>query len=131
MFGRILNLGEIQTPFCTSCQISAMNKKARYKNSLNPRAPFKWVFMGIITATSPKRLKSKTIFSNYLLIVDSYSKILKMYGMDKNTTDKVMDKSHIFQSIFGKIDGFVWWDFERISADEGTQYTPREFKEKC
>ena len=87
--------------------------------------------MGIITATSPKRLKSKTIFSNYLLIVDSYSKILKMYGMDKNTTDKVMDKSHIFQSIFGKIDGFVWWDFERISADEGTQYTPREFKEKC
>ena len=30
-------------PFCTSCQISSMNKKARYKIPLKPKAPFKWV----------------------------------------------------------------------------------------
>ena len=30
-------------PFCTSCQISSMNKKARSKLPLNPKAPFKWV----------------------------------------------------------------------------------------
>ena len=30
-------------PFCTSCQISSMNKKARSKIPLNPKAPFKWV----------------------------------------------------------------------------------------
>ena len=35
-------------PFCTSCQISSMNKKARSKIPLNPKAPFKWVFMDII-----------------------------------------------------------------------------------
>ena len=29
-------------PFCTSCQIYSMNKKARSKNSLKPKAPFKW-----------------------------------------------------------------------------------------
>ena len=28
-------------PFCTSCQISSMNKKARSKDPLNPKAPFK------------------------------------------------------------------------------------------
>ena len=28
-------------PFCTSCQISSMNKKARSKNSLKPKAHFK------------------------------------------------------------------------------------------
>ena len=29
-------------PFCTSCQISSMNKKARSKIPLKPKAPFKW-----------------------------------------------------------------------------------------
>ena len=30
-------------PFCTSCKISSMNKKARYKNPLKPKAPFSGV----------------------------------------------------------------------------------------
>ena len=40
-------------PFCTSCQISSMNKKARSKMPLKPKAPFRWVFMGIISSTAP------------------------------------------------------------------------------
>ena len=35
-------------PFCTSCKISSMNKKARSKLPLKPKAPFKCVFMDII-----------------------------------------------------------------------------------
>ena len=35
-------------PFCTSCQISSMNKKARSKIPLKPNSLFKWVFMDII-----------------------------------------------------------------------------------
>ena len=31
-------------PFCTSCKISSMNKKARSKVPLNPKSPFKWVY---------------------------------------------------------------------------------------
>ena len=30
-------------PFCTSCKISSLNKKARSKLPLKPKAPFKWV----------------------------------------------------------------------------------------
>ena len=30
-------------PFCTSYQIYSMDKKARSKNPLNPKSPFKWV----------------------------------------------------------------------------------------
>ena len=37
----------------------------------------------------------------------------------------------MFQSISGKIDEFGWWDLERISVDEGTQFTSTEFKEEC
>ena len=70
--------------FFTSCQISPINKKARSNIPLKPKAPFKWVFMDIIPSTAPKSLTSDTSFYNYILIVDSYSKIPKLYGMEKS-----------------------------------------------
>ena len=75
-----------------------MNKKAISKNPLKPKAPFKWVFMDIIPATAPKCLTSETTFSNYTLIVDAYSKFRNVFGMDKITTEEVMDKLDMFQS---------------------------------
>ena len=76
-------------------------------------------------------LNSGTHFSNYLLIVDAYSKIPKIYGMEKITTEEVMDKLDMFQSRFGKIDEFGCWYVERISGGAGTQFTLTEFKEEC
>ena len=70
-------------PFCTSCQISSMNKKDRSKITLTPKAPFKWVFVEIILLKAPKILTSDTTFSNYILIVDSFSKMTKLYGTEK------------------------------------------------
>ena len=105
-----------------------MNKKDRSKILLKPNAPFKWVFMDIVPSTAPKSLTSDTTFSTYILIVDAYSKILKLYGMEKITTEEVMDKLDMFQSRFGTIDQFGWWDLERISADADTQFTSMEFK---
>ena len=95
-------------PFCISCRISSMNKKARTKIPLKKKASFKWVFMGIIPSTAPKSLTNDTTFSDYFLIVDAYSKIPKLYGMGNITTAEVMDKLDMFQSIFGKIDEFGW-----------------------
>ena len=51
--------------------------------------------------------------------------------MDNITNAEVMDKLDMFQSRFGKIDQFGWWDLEIISADAGTQFTSTEFKEEC
>ena len=85
--------------------------------------------MDIIPSTASKSLTSDTNVYNYLLIVDAYSKILKLYGMEKITTEEVMDKLDMFQSRFGKIDEFAWWDLEIISADAGTQFNLTEFKE--
>ena len=93
-------------PFCTSCQISSMNKKAGSEIPLKPKAPFKWVFMDVIPSTTPKSLTSDTTISNYFLIVDAYSKIPKLYGMDNITTEEVMEKLDMFQSRFRKIDQF-------------------------
>ena len=47
------------------------------------------------------------------------------------TTEEVMDKLDIFQSIFGKIDQFEWWYLETISEDAGTQFTSKELQDAC
>ena len=49
--------------------------------------------------------------------------------MEKITTEEVMDNLDMFQSRFGKIDKFGWWDLEIISADVGKQFTLTDFKE--
>ena len=41
--------------------------------------------------------------------------------MEIITTEEVMDKLDMFQSRFGKIEEFEWWDLEEISLDTGTQ----------
>ena len=105
-----------------------MNKKARSKIPLKPKAPFKWVFMDILPSTAPKILTNDTTFYNYFLIVDSYSKTPKRYGMENITAVEVKDNLDLFQSRFWKIDQFGWWDLEIISADAGTQFTSTEFK---
>ena len=81
-------------------------KKARFKNPLKPKAPFKWVFMGIIPATAPKSLTSKTNFSNHLIVVDAQSKISTLYVTERITTEEMTDKLDMFQYRFGKIDKF-------------------------
>ena len=75
--------------FCTSCQISSMNKKTRSKIPLNPKSPFKWVFMDIVPSTAPKSLTSDTIVSNYLLIIDAYVKIPKLMVWRKSQQKKL------------------------------------------
>ena len=57
--------------FCTSYQMSSMNKKDRSKIPLKPKALFKWGFMDITPSTASKSLTSDTTFSNYILIVDA------------------------------------------------------------
>ena len=75
-----------------------------------------------------KKITSETTFSNYLLIVDAYSKIPKLYGMEIINTEEVMDKLGMFQSRSGKIDEFGWWGLEILSADAYTQFNSTEFQ---
>ena len=51
--------------------------------------------------------------------------------MDKITTEEVMDRLDMFQSRFGKIVKFCWWDLERILADAGAKFTSTEFQDAC
>ena len=99
--------------------MSSMNKKARSKILLKSKAPLKWVFMGIIPSTAPKSRTNDTTFSNYLLIVDAYYKIPKLYGMGNITTTEVMDKLDMFQFRFGKLTnlvGGIWRESQQMQV---------------
>ena len=87
------------------------------------------MFIEITPAISSKMLTKDNNFDNYLLFVDAYSKISKMYGMKSITTKEVMDKLDMFQARFGKLDGFGWWDMEIIQTETGTQFTSKDFQE--
>ena len=101
-FWKDIELRVYPNPFCISCQISSMSKKARSKNPVKPKASFKKVSVDIITATAPTIFTSETSFSCYLLTVDTSSKIPKLYVINSITTKQVMDKFYMFQSRFGK-----------------------------
>ena len=49
-------------PFCTSCQISSMNKNSRSKNPLNPKAPFKWVLLLLFHKWRQEYLQVRLLF---------------------------------------------------------------------
>ena len=47
-------------------------------------------------------LTKYTNFADYLLIVDAYSKLPRIYGMENIATEEVIDKLDMFQYIFEK-----------------------------
>ena len=85
--------------------------------------------MYIIPAISSKTLTKYTNVYNYLLIVDYYSKIPRIYGMENIITEEVMEKLDMFQARFGKLNEFCLWDMEIIQTDSGMQFTSKEFHE--
>ena len=61
--------------------------------------------------------------------MDAYSKLTKLYGMEKITTKEVMDKLDMFQERFGKVDEFGYWDMDIIQTYAGRQFISKEFQE--
>ena len=40
-----------------------------------------------------------------------------------------MDKLDMFQSIFGKLNEFGWWDLDKIKTGAGPQFISKNFQE--
>ena len=40
-----------------------------------------------------------------------------------------MEKPDMFQSRFGEVDEFNWWDLKIIQTKTGTQFTSKDFQE--
>ena len=56
-------------PFCTSCKISSMNKKARSKLLLKPKAPFKKGFYGYNSIVIKSLSRSSLYYSTTIRVI--------------------------------------------------------------
>ena len=128
VFWQEIQLRVYPEPFCTPYQIFTINKNYISKKPLNLKIPSKWAFMDIVPAIYSKSLTKDTTFSKYILIVNAYHKIPKLYEMENITTEESVDKIYIFQTIFGKVYGFGWWDMEIIQTDAFTQFIRKKFQ---
>ena len=87
--------------------------------------------MDIILYPCKKGLTARSSFENYLLVVDAYSRVPRLYGLEETTTAEVMDFLDVFIAEFGKVDQFGWVDIDRLRADAGPQFTSEDFKDGC
>ena len=78
-----------------------MDKKAGSKKSTEAKITLQVGFYGYNTTSSTQIFDKWHTFSNDILIIDDYSKNPKLYGMEKTTTEEVMDKLYMFQSRSG------------------------------
>ena len=58
--------------------------------------------METIPYLSSKSSTKDATFHNYLLILDDYYELPRLYGMENITTKEVMDKIDMFQYLFVK-----------------------------
>ena len=118
-------------PFCSTCKISAISKTARSKKPVDPSKPLEIVFMDIIPSPCKKGLTAASTFQNYLLVVDAYSRMPRLYGLEELTTEAVMDALDVFVAEFGKVDEFGWINIDKVRADAGPQFTSEDFRDGC
>ena len=128
MFWHDIDLRIYPVPFCTSCHISTINKKFCIKDTYEAQYTFQIGVYGHHTRNNFQTFNKKTAYANYLSILDAYSSISGLYGIENSTTEEVMDKLYMFQAIFGKVDEFGWWDMERVQTGAGIQFTTKEFQ---
>ena len=84
--------------------------------------------MDIITVISYKRLTKDTNFSNYLLILNAYFNIPKLYEIENITAEEVMDKLDVFQERFLEVNEFGWWYTEIFQTGAVHKFTSKGFQ---
>ena len=84
--------------------------------------------MGVMPYIYSKIITKETTFDHYLLFMDEYYKLPRLYGTENITTEEVMYKLDIFQARFEKLDGLGMWYLEIIQTDAGTKFASKEFR---
>ena len=113
--------------FCTSCKIATITKRNQSKVPIGVEKPLATVFMDIIPAPHKSSFDPDCDFSHYLLIVDTYSRIPRLYGLNDLNTEAVVEKIEELVARYVKVNDFGWWNIGRIQTDAGPQFTSEEF----
>jgi hypothetical protein len=67
----------------------------------------------------------------YLLVVDAFSRYVKIYGLPKKSTSAVVAALQQYQADHSPTGTYGYLDTDRIRTDAGSQFTSAEFAQYC
>ena len=124
---------------CETCQITKARLANRSKNPPDyPTAPGVMIYIDIITNPFSKGLTKQSHFTSYLLIVDAYSHLPVLLGMNAISSEEVFRCIMIFRTMFrpsiddGDINADMnAYNLRGIRTDAGSQLTSQELCDLC
>jgi hypothetical protein len=117
---------------CLDCGIATIQASARNKqpHTAATRAG-KHLFLNVLYAVSPYGLTHATMFPNYLLIVDTYLRHSKIYGLAHKSSSYVIGALKKFQADYSFLHELGHLKTEKIRAESGGEFDSSLFTEHC
>jgi len=117
---------------CLDCGIATIRASARNKqpHTAATRAG-KHLFLNVLYAVSPYGLTHATMFPNYLLIVDTYLRHSKIYGLAHKSSSYVIGALKKFQADYSFLHELGHLKTEKIRAESGGEFDSSLFTEHC
>jgi hypothetical protein len=117
---------------CLTCGIATIRSSARNKepHSGATRAS-EYLFLDIQHPLVAAGLTMSTSHRFYLLVVDAFSRYVKIYGLPKKSTSAVVAALQQYQADHSPTGTYGYLDTDRIRTDAGSQFTSAEFAQYC
>jgi transposase InsO family protein len=117
---------------CLTCGIATIRSRARNKE---PHSGATWageyLFLEIQHPLVQPGLTRSTSYAFYLLIVDAYSRYVKIYGIPKKSMMAMISALQLYQAEHSPRGNYGYLDTTRIRADVGSQFTSHAFADYC
>jgi uncharacterized protein YdcH (DUF465 family) len=117
---------------CLMCGIATIRSRARNKEAHSgaTRAG-EYLFLDIQHPLVKAGLTISTSYAFYLLIVDAYSRYVKLYGLPKKSTSALVAALREYHADHSPTGTYGYLNTEKIRADAGSQFTSSKFAEYC
>jgi transposase InsO family protein len=117
---------------CLTCGIATIRSRARKKEAhTGAKRAGEYLLIDIQHSILTTGLTIATSYAFYLLIVDAYSRYVKLYGLPKKSTSAVVAALQEYQADQSPTGSYGYLNTERIRADARSQFTGVEFADYC
>jgi len=117
---------------CLTCGIATICSRAKNKEAHTSAArDGEYLFIDIQHPKITTGLTIATSYAFYLLIVDAYSRYVKLYGIPKKLTSAVVAALQEYQADHSPSGTYGYLNTERIRADAGSQFMAAAFADYC
>jgi hypothetical protein len=110
---------------CISCRIFTIKATARIQHQSTPVTKLvQDIYVDILPTVSAESLTPKSNFPALLILVDAFSRFIRIIGMPSKSSQSVIVLAlSTFAAEHRMIRGLTIWDIEKIKSDAGIKFT--------